>query len=246
MGNVIPTIPTTTTTDNNVDDGAESPKPSPRTVASFESIRRIAQLKVMSEIEQIIQGVDKTKDINVTNIREAVEKIVKQLSAEASTVNPLQITLDAGDGSLGEGASHQLVKKRDWKFGWGDNFDYDAKDLLRLIHDRIKPDQIKQFTTPALTNDQVNVIKKNMMDIAEDIPEARAAATARVRARDITKGWRVNRDNPGGPLDSPGGGSKKKRRTGKKLNAKQRTTTRALLKKWKKNEIKENNKKIRK
>ena len=43
-----------------------------------------------------------------------------------------------------------------------------------------------------------------------------------------------------------GGGSKKKRRTCKKLKAKQRTTTRALLKKWKKNEIKENNKKIRK
>lgn len=209
MGNAIPT-----TTDN-VDDGAnlpESPEPSPRTVASFESIRRMAQLEVMNEIEKIIQGVDTKKDINVSNIRTAVEEAVEE-----------------------------IVKR------WGGNFDYDAKDLLRFIHDRINRNKIKQFTTPELTNDEVNVIKTNMMDIAEDISKARAAAIVRDRAIKIASGWTVNPDNPDGPLDSPrGGGSKKKRRTGKKLKAKQHTTTRALLKKWKKNEIKENNKKIRK
>jgi hypothetical protein len=96
-----------------------------------------------------------------------------------------------------------------------------------------------------------------MMDIAEDIPQARALAAqlkinaeARERAENITNGWTINLRNPNGPLNSPyphrHGGSKKKRRTCKKLKAKQRTTTRALLKKWKKNENKENNKKIRK
>jgi hypothetical protein len=144
-------------------------------------------------------------------------------------------------------AVEEIVKRR-----WG-NFDYDAKDLLRLIHERIKPDQIKQFTTPGLTNDQVDKIKEDMMEFAEDVPQARAVAAklkinaeARERANDIAAGWTINPQNPGGPLDSPRGGSKKKRRTCKKLKAKQRTTTRALLKKWKKNENKENNKKIRK
>ena len=197
MGNVIPTTTDNQTTTDNVDDGAnlpESPRPSPRTAASFEANRRMAQLKVMSEIEKIIQGVDTKKNINENVIRDEVIKIASV------------------------------------------DIDYDAKDLLRLIHDRIKSDQIKHFTTPELTNDEVIVIKKKMMDIAED-----------ARERDIAKGWTVNPDDPDGPLNSPrGGGSKKKRRTGKKLKAKQRTTTRALLKKWKKNEIKENNKKIRK
>jgi hypothetical protein len=228
MGNA---IPTTTTTDDganlseslddeanlseSLDDEAnlpESPKLSPRADAVFESFRHKAQLNAMSEIENIIQGVDTKKDINVSNIRTAVEEIVKR---------------------------------------WGG--DYDAKDLLRLINERIKPDQIKQFTTPELTDDQVDKIKKDMMEFAEDVPQARAAAAklkinaeARERANDIAAGWTINPQNPGGPLDSPRGGSKKKRRTCKKLKAKQRTTTRALLKKWKKNENKENNKKIRK
>ena len=221
MGNAIPT-----TTDD--DDGAkspmtvasfeanlpESPKSSPRNDASFEAIRRMAQLEVMIQIENIIQGiiqgVDEKKVINVTIIRDAVEEIDNR---------------------------------------WGRKFDYDAKDLLRLIHDRINTDKIKQFTTPELTDDQVDKIKTNMWDIAEEVPQARAAAKERERARLarlIADGWTIN---PNGVLESPRdwrGGSKKKRRTCKKLKAKQRTTTRALLKKWKKNEIKENNKKIRK
>jgi hypothetical protein len=165
MGNAIP-IPIQTTTDNVDDDDVanlpESPEPSPRTVASFESIRRMAQLKVMTEIENIIKGLTQ-KDINVKYIRTAVEEIVKR---------------------------------------WGG--DYDAKDLLRLIHDRINPDKIKQFTTPELTNDEVKVIKTKMMDIAEDIPKARAAAIVRDRERDIKKGWTVdNPDDPDGPLNSP-------------------------------------------
>lgn len=135
---------------------------------------------------------------------------------------------------------------------WGSKFDYDAKDLLRLIRERITSDKIQQFTEPALTDDQVNKIKTKMEEFTEDTLQAIAAAKERERAREIRErarniaaGWTVNPKDPDGPLDSPrGGGSKKKRRTGKKLKAKQRTTTRALLKKWKKNEIKENNKKI--
>ena len=221
MGNAIPT-----TTDD--DDGAnlsESPEPSRRTVAVFESIRRkAAQLNAMSKIENIIER----NIILADNIRTTVEKIA--------------------------------LEKR-----WGN----DEKDLLRLIHERIKPEQIKQFTTPELTDDQVDKIKKDMIEFAEDVAQARALdaelkakaeargkiaaelkakAEARERAENITNGWTINPQNPD-LLDSPRdwrGGSKKKRRTCKKLKAKQRTTTRALLKKWKKNEIKENNKKIRK
>jgi hypothetical protein len=265
MGNA---IPTTTTTDDganlpeSVDDGAnlpESPKLSPRTVASFEALRRMARLNVMSDIENIIKEdiikediikEDKTKVINVNNIREAVENLVKQLSTKASTVNPPQITLDAGDGSLGEGASHQLVKKRDWKFGLGDDFEYDRKNLLRLIIDRIKLDQFKQFTTPKLTNDEVDKIKKGMMDIAEDIPQARALAAqlkinaeARERVKNIADGWTIDLKNPEGPLNSPHpprhGGSKKKRRTGKKAKGKMRKNSRTIKKNGTKN-IKQN------
>jgi hypothetical protein len=199
MGNA---IPTTTTTD----DGAnlpESPKLSPRAVAVFEAKRRMAQLKVMTEIENII-----TKNyINVSNIQTAVEEIVKR---------------------------------------WGDKFEYDAKDLLRIIHDRIKSDQIKQFTTPELTNDQVDKIKEGMMEFAEDVAQAKDLAAklkinaeARERAKNIADGWTINPRNPGGPLDSPGGGSKKKRRTGKKAKGKMRKNSRTIKKNGTKN-IKQN------